>query len=77
MSAVLFLLLLPAIRSVASEVRCITSGSNGLEVPLDPSRIDDGYCDCIHTFEDEPRTSACAGSKGWPSVLLYEGDGLG
>ena len=35
---------------------------------VDPSKINDGYCDCPETGEDEPDTDACSGSTQWPGV---------
>ena len=31
----------------------VTTESNGKIVQIDPSRMNDGYCDCIRTFEDK------------------------
>jgi len=34
-----------------------------------PHQIDDGYCDCPTTGEDEPNTNACAGIEYWPGLI--------
>ena len=36
------------------------------ERALPLSQIDDGYCDCPTTGEDEPNTDACSGHENWP-----------
>lgn len=36
------------------------------ERALPLSQIDDGYCDCPTTGEDEPNTDACSGNENWP-----------
>ncbi len=66
--------------SSAATLRC-RQGWSTSAVPsvIDPSRIDDGYCDCPHDGLDEPNTSACAGSTygTWagsnPAGMMYDG----
>ena len=58
----------------ASEIRCVTAGSGDQPVLLPAERVNDGYCDCIDTFADEPETSACAGSEDWPRFLVHTND---
>jgi hypothetical protein len=42
-------------------------GSASLQT-IQESQIDDGYCDCPTTGEDEPNTEACAGREHWGSI---------
>jgi len=39
--------------------------AGGLPIVVPRERINDGYCDCPTTGEDEPLTSACSGIEYW------------
>ena len=73
------LLLMPSCCSAAAAaagdptavVRCRTAwgGIRGDDEQLvPPERVDDGYCDCPETGDDEPGTGACAGAGDWAGV---------
>ena len=56
-----------------AQVEC-PSGWTSKPVVISADRINDGYCDCPLTGEDEPNTSACSGSDSWTGVVSPQTD---
>lgn len=54
-------------------VTCVVEYSmNAKPVQLSKEQIDDGYCDCVWTGNDEPTTNACSGFASWPGTTLLQ-----
>lgn len=61
---VLLVLINPLV-AVEESISCPQGfGSNKMMV-IEASRINDGFCDCPTTGEDEPDTQACSGREEW------------
>lgn len=58
--------------SELQQVHCVTVwGSTARTKDVVPAeKINDGYCDCIETGQDEPNTAACAGLSHWAGLPL-------
>jgi hypothetical protein len=57
----------------ATVAECPAGFGSETMVRLLPSQINDGYCDCPTTGQDEPKTQACSGQDAWPGQP-YEPD---
>jgi hypothetical protein len=54
-------------------VTCIVEYSmNAKPIQLSVEQMNDGYCDCIWTGDDEPNTMACSGYASWPGTTLLQ-----
>ena len=56
------------VRSSDGSVTCPAGFGSDEMVVIEASRINDGYCDCPTTGEDEPNTQACSGRESWSGV---------
>jgi len=67
--------------NLISSLECQTYPSQKLK-QIPEQSINDNYCDCPYTGEDEPNTSACSGSLNWsnspnePSTFQCQGQNL-
>lgn len=68
MVAYCFLVALICLLSSTTALECVTEWGGGATTTIPESKMNDNYCDCIHTGEDETKTNACAGIVNWSGI---------
>lgn len=69
----LFVAALSTLSFASAAVSCQTGwGQSTNVVQIPQARVNDGYCDCPTTGEDEKETGACAGFENWAGVANSE-----